>query len=168
MDQSCWAYETTGSNSRLQKITNWFKGICRIVLYLVKKIWKMSTRNWLTLETLGSQPLMPKNLVLITHLLQEVKWSYLRINLTWIPSWALWSTWKMKQLHDEVVCRICYMHPCVLSPHAGCELHCFVESVWVTTCFGFFVFWRKKANKANAKCIKNQENTFTLWGGGAL
>ena len=45
-----------------KKITNPSRRIYRIYIKLIKKIRKMSTCNQLDLETLGSQPVMPKNL----------------------------------------------------------------------------------------------------------
>ena len=44
------------------RITNHFKGIYRIYPNLIKENQKLSTCNWLDLQTLGFQPLMPKNL----------------------------------------------------------------------------------------------------------
>ena len=43
------------------KITDHFIGIYRIYLNLIKKNQRMSTCNRLDLQTLGSQPFMPKN-----------------------------------------------------------------------------------------------------------
>ena len=43
------------------KITDWFRGIYRIYPNLIKEDRRMSTCNWLNLQTLGSQPVMPKN-----------------------------------------------------------------------------------------------------------
>ena len=45
-----------------KKITNHFKGICKICPNLIKENRRMSTCNRLGLQTLGSQPVMPKNL----------------------------------------------------------------------------------------------------------
>ena len=44
-----------------RKITDHFRGIYRIYLNLIKENRKMSTCNRLDLQTLGSQPIMPKN-----------------------------------------------------------------------------------------------------------
>ena len=43
-------------------ITDHFRRICRIKPNLMNEKWKMSTYNWLDLQTLESQPIMPKNL----------------------------------------------------------------------------------------------------------
>ena len=45
-----------------RKITDLFRGIYRIYSNLIKENRRMSTCNRLDLETLGSQPVMPKNL----------------------------------------------------------------------------------------------------------
>ena len=45
-----------------RKITDHFRGIYRIYLNLIKENRRMSTRNRLDLQTLGSQPIMPENL----------------------------------------------------------------------------------------------------------
>ena len=45
-----------------RKITDHFRGIYRIYPNLIKEIRRMSTCNRLDLQTLGSQPIMPKNL----------------------------------------------------------------------------------------------------------
>ena len=45
-----------------RKITNYFRGICEIHPNLMKEIRRMSTCNRWDLQTLGSQPVMPKNL----------------------------------------------------------------------------------------------------------
>ena len=42
-------------------ITDPFRGMCGIYPNSSKKHHKMSTCNWLDLETLGSQPIMPQN-----------------------------------------------------------------------------------------------------------
>ena len=44
------------------KITNHFRGIYRHYPNLIKENWRMWTCNWLDLQTLGSQPVMLKNL----------------------------------------------------------------------------------------------------------
>jgi hypothetical protein len=44
------------------KITNHFRGIYRIYSNLIKENWRMSICNRLHLQTLGCQPVMPKNL----------------------------------------------------------------------------------------------------------
>ena len=45
-----------------RKITNHFRRIYGIYPNLIKENRRMSTCNWLDLQTLGSQPIMPKNL----------------------------------------------------------------------------------------------------------
>jgi hypothetical protein len=46
-----------------RKITDRFRGIYRICFKIIKENRRMSTCNWLDLQTLGSQPIsMPKNL----------------------------------------------------------------------------------------------------------
>ena len=45
-----------------RKITDHFRAIYRIYPNLIKENWRMSTRNRLDLQTLGSQPIMPENL----------------------------------------------------------------------------------------------------------
>ena len=45
-----------------RKITDHFRGIHRIYPRLIKKNWKITMRHWLDLETLGSWPIIPKNL----------------------------------------------------------------------------------------------------------
>jgi hypothetical protein len=45
-----------------RKITDHFKGIYKIYPNLMKENQRMSTCNRLDLQTLGSQPVMPKNL----------------------------------------------------------------------------------------------------------
>ena len=45
-----------------RKIMDYFRGIYRIYPNLIKENRRMSTCNWLDLQTLGSQPIMPKNL----------------------------------------------------------------------------------------------------------
>ena len=45
-----------------RKDTDHFIGIYRIYPNLMKENRRMSTCNWLDLQTLGSQPVMPKNL----------------------------------------------------------------------------------------------------------
>jgi hypothetical protein len=45
-----------------KKIPHHFRKSCRIYPKLVEKLRKISTYNQLDLETLGSQPIMPKNL----------------------------------------------------------------------------------------------------------
>ena len=44
------------------KITDHFRGIYRIYPLLIKENWRMSTCNQLDLQTLVSQPIMPRNL----------------------------------------------------------------------------------------------------------
>jgi hypothetical protein len=44
------------------KIIDYFRGIYRIYPNLRKENRRMSTCNWLDLQTLGSQPIIPKNL----------------------------------------------------------------------------------------------------------
>ena len=46
-----------------KRITDHFRGIYRIYLNLMKENWRMSTCSWLDLQTLGSQLIMPKNLL---------------------------------------------------------------------------------------------------------
>jgi hypothetical protein len=46
-----------------RKITDHFRGIYRIYFNLIKENRRMSTCNRLDLQTLGSQPIMPKNLL---------------------------------------------------------------------------------------------------------
>ena len=46
-----------------RKITDHFRGIYRIYPNLIKEDWRMSTCNRLDLQTLGSQPIMPKNIL---------------------------------------------------------------------------------------------------------
>ena len=45
-----------------RRITDHYRGIYRIYPNLIKENRRMSTCNWLDLQTLGSQPVMPKNL----------------------------------------------------------------------------------------------------------
>ena len=45
-----------------RRITGHFGGICRIYPNLIKENRRVSTCKWLDLQTLGSQPIMPKNL----------------------------------------------------------------------------------------------------------
>jgi hypothetical protein len=45
-----------------RRITDHFRGMYRIYPNLMKKNRRMSTCNWLDLQTLGSQPVMPTNL----------------------------------------------------------------------------------------------------------
>ena len=45
-----------------RKITDHYRGISRIYPNLMKENRRMSTCNQLDLQTLGSQPVMPKNL----------------------------------------------------------------------------------------------------------
>ena len=45
-----------------RKFTDHFRGIYRICPNLIKENWRLSTYNRLDLQTLGSQPVMPKNL----------------------------------------------------------------------------------------------------------
>ena len=45
-----------------RKITDWFRRIYGIYPNLIKENRRMSTCNRLDLQTLGSQPVMPKNL----------------------------------------------------------------------------------------------------------
>ena len=45
-----------------RRITDHFRGIYRIYPNLIKENWRMSTYNRLDLQTIGSQPIMPKNL----------------------------------------------------------------------------------------------------------
>ena len=45
-----------------RKITDQFRGMYRIYPNLLKESRRMSTYDWLDLQTLGSQPTMPKNL----------------------------------------------------------------------------------------------------------
>ena len=45
-----------------RKFTDKFREFCRLHPNLIKKNRKLSTWNWFDLETLGSQPIMPKNL----------------------------------------------------------------------------------------------------------
>ena len=45
-----------------KKNTDQFRGIYRIYPNLIKEHQRMSTCNWLDLQALGSQPIMPRNL----------------------------------------------------------------------------------------------------------
>ena len=55
------SYRWTGWSSRLQKNTRHFRTLCEIYLKSIKKNRRISTCNRLDLQTLGSQPIMPKN-----------------------------------------------------------------------------------------------------------
>ena len=44
------------------KITNHLRGICGIYPKLIKENQRMSTCNWLDMQTLGYQPVIPKKL----------------------------------------------------------------------------------------------------------
>ena len=57
-----WVWDITGWSSRLQEITDHFRGIYRIYPILIKENRSMPTCNRLDLQTLGSQPIMPSNL----------------------------------------------------------------------------------------------------------
>ena len=53
-------WETTRPNLRLEENHQSTRGICRIFFTLITRIRKMSTCTQLVLETLESQPIMPK------------------------------------------------------------------------------------------------------------
>ena len=56
-------WEITDWSSRLpQEITDHLWGIYRLYPNLIKGNWRMSTCNWLDLQTLGSPPVMPTKL----------------------------------------------------------------------------------------------------------
>ena len=59
---TAWVWEITGWSGDCRKITDHFRGIYRIYPNLIKDNWRISTCNRLDLETLGSQPVMSKNL----------------------------------------------------------------------------------------------------------
>jgi hypothetical protein len=46
-----------------RKITDYYRGLYRVYPKLIKENRRMSTCNWLDLQTLGSQPIMSKNLL---------------------------------------------------------------------------------------------------------
>ena len=56
------SYKWTGWSSRLQENCRLFRGIYRIYPNVIKESRRMSTCNRLVLQTLGSQPVVPKNL----------------------------------------------------------------------------------------------------------
>jgi hypothetical protein len=58
-----WVWEITCQFQDYKKITGHFRGIYRICPNLMKENQRMSTCNRLDLQTLGSQPIMPKNLL---------------------------------------------------------------------------------------------------------
>jgi len=55
-----WVWGITGWVQYFRKITNHFRGICRIYLKLIKKSRKITTCNQLNLERLGFWPIMLK------------------------------------------------------------------------------------------------------------
>ena len=57
-----WVWEITGWSSRLWKNYDQFRGIYNVYLNLVKENRRMWICNQLDLQTLGSQPVIPKNL----------------------------------------------------------------------------------------------------------
>ena len=57
-----WVWKITGWSSRLLEINDHFKRIYTIYPILTKENQRMSTCNRLELQTLESQPIMPKNL----------------------------------------------------------------------------------------------------------
>jgi hypothetical protein len=58
-----WAWDITGWSSRLhENYRSFLRRIYRICPNLTKENWRISTCNRLNLQTLGSQPVMPKNL----------------------------------------------------------------------------------------------------------
>ena len=57
-----WVWGKAGRGSRLHEITDNYREIHRLYVKLIEQNWEMSTCNRLDLESLGSQPIMPKNL----------------------------------------------------------------------------------------------------------
>ena len=76
-----------------RKITDHFRGICRIYPNLVKENRRVSTCNRLDLQTQGSQPVMPENLP--DHWYTGFNYTYLDITWTWSMkySWSLNMMW---------------------------------------------------------------------------
>ena len=57
-----WVWDQLFEVGDCRKITNHFRGICRVYPNFIKQNRRMSTCSRLDLQTLGSQPIMPKNL----------------------------------------------------------------------------------------------------------
>ena len=91
-----------------RKITDHFRGIYRIYPKSIKENRGMSTCNWLDLQILGSQPIMPKNLpdrwAKSSNLFKSVsvqgQWSgrFLVIIIGWDPSVC-----KSSRLHVDIL-----------------------------------------------------------------
>ena len=79
-----------------RKITDRFRGIYRVYPNLIKKNQRRSTCNWLDLQALGSQPVMPKNLPNhciemhyndLSFQLSKHAWIAFKVQLQYIDSW---------------------------------------------------------------------------------
>ena len=90
-----WVWEIPVEVQYCRNRTDHFRGVYRIYPNLIKEHRRMSTCNWLDLQTLGSQPIMPKNLPIVgqysakhsSHLVQMKEYSTKYCQSHWTLLW---------------------------------------------------------------------------------
>ena len=98
-----WVWEITGWSSRFRDNYWSFWSISwNIPQFNEEKNWKMSTCNWLHLETLGSRPIMPNCPWTLDQIQVDIlNWYFAKPKPThnvktisiYVPVWSIWSTY---------------------------------------------------------------------------
>ena len=109
------------------KITNHFRGIYRICPNLTKENGKMWTCNWLDLQTLGSQRVMPRNLL-----------DHCRTPILAAKSWGHMATSQLPRAWSLLPGL--YLFCTRVNTNRKQHVWCVTNTKWQTNIFGYYTF----------------------------